>query len=87
MSQSIRNKIYGVVSALIPALVILGLVTADQADQALSLTDNGLALATAVIAWGTNVMAFVKSLPSKVAVVPVPVAEVETVNGRSVNVT
>lgn len=69
LSQKTRNKIYGVVASLVPVAVILGFATSDQADQALSLTDNGLALAAAVLTWGTTVLAFVKSLPSKVRTV------------------
>jgi hypothetical protein len=80
VSQALRNKIYGVASALIPVAVILGFVTADQADQALNFTDTGLTLAIAVFTWASNVLAFVKSLPSKVTTIPVPAAQVASVN-------
>lgn len=87
MSQNLRNKLYGLAVTLLPAAVILGWISGDQSDQALVLVDNGLGIAAAAIAWVTNVIAFAKSLPSRVTTINVPqddVAQVVTRSGGTV---
>lgn len=80
MSQETRNKIYALGAALAGVLVIAGVVDQASSDVALGLFDNGLEVATSVAFLATNVLAFVKSLRSKVTVIDVPKADVLSVN-------
>jgi hypothetical protein len=79
VSQSLRNKIYATAAALIGVAVTLGFFAPEDADTALGLLSQVLDVAATVLALGTAVLAFVKSLPSKVTTIPVPAAEVDSV--------
>ena len=76
MSQELRNKIYGVIGALGTIALAFGLATAEDIDTITDLLskllDSGVEIATT----GAALLAFFKSLPSKVTVIEAPRAEV-----------
>lgn len=79
MSQTIRNRVYAVVTSLLSVALVFGFIDQVGADEAMSLVDqlvtlgvNGVGLATAILAW-------VKSRPSTTATLPVPEKEVDAV--------
>lgn len=80
MSQEARNKIYALGVAAFGLAVILGVVDQTNADVALGLFNSTLDVIVIVIGLVTNIIAFVKSLTSKVTTVEVPKANVESVN-------
>lgn len=69
MNQVLRNKIYGVASAVFLVLVVLGVVDQAQADQATTLLNALLDQADALVGLGVSILAFLKSLPSKVTTI------------------
>jgi len=78
VSQSLRNKIYGVVAGVFGLLVVLGAVDQATSDEATSLATAALDLAEPVIGLVTALLAFVKSLPSRVTVIDKPKHAVES---------
>lgn len=79
MKQELRNKIYAVIGAVAVILSTIGYITAADAEQALAFADRGLELASQVILLGATIMAYIKSRPSKVTTIELPVADVRTV--------
>jgi hypothetical protein len=79
MTQSVRNKIYGVAVAVFGVLALLGFIDEAQRDEAESLLNAILEQADALIGLGVSVLAFVKSLTSKVTTIEAPNAEVAVV--------
>jgi hypothetical protein len=79
VSQELRNKIYAVATALFGILLVLGIWDQASADEATRLLDAVLAIVPEAVGLFTSIVAFVKSLPSRVATVNVPKAEVEGV--------
>lgn len=69
MSQSVRNKIYGVVAAGLSIAVVLGVVDQATSDEATTIVTAILDQAEVIAGLVTTVIAFVKSLPSRVTVV------------------
>lgn len=69
MSQSVRNKIYGVVAAGLSIAVVLGVVDQVTADEATTIVNALLDQAEVIAGLVTTVIAFAKSLPSRVTVV------------------
>lgn len=87
MSQELRNKIYGVVTGVFGVLVTLGVVDQVTSDQATTITTAGLDLAPEVIGFLSTLLAFVKSLPSRVTTLETPKAAVAEVVDPYGNVT
>jgi hypothetical protein len=84
MSQELRNKIYGTVTGVFGLLVTLGVVDQATSDQATTITTAGLDLAPEVIGFLSSLLAFVKSMPSRVTTLETPkhhVAEVVDPHG------
>lgn len=76
MTQELRNKIYGVVASVGIIAVLLGLVTQTNSDTAQSLLTQAVDLVAQVSALVAVIIAFIKSMPSKVTVIDVPKAAV-----------
>lgn len=79
MSQETRNKIYAVAGSIGAIAVALGLIGQSDADTALGLVDQGLTIAGSVLTLASTVIAFVKSLPSRVTTIDLPRHKVEAV--------
>lgn len=79
MSQATRNVIYGAVTGIFGVLVILGVVDKATQDQAINILNAGLDLVPQVIGFATALLAFIKSLPSKVTTINVPRSIVDKV--------
>ena len=79
MKQELRNKIYGVAAAVGTILATIGYLSVAESEQALSFVDRGLDIVSLAILLGGNVLAFIKSRPSKVTTIELPVADVRTV--------
>ena len=69
MTQATRNKIYGVVAAVLTVLVTLGVVDQATSDEATTLANAVLDQAEGVLGLVAAITAFVKSLPSRVSTV------------------
>lgn len=83
--QEIRNKIYGVAAPLGTILVTLGATDAGTVEEGTQLLDQALTLGGAGILLFGTILAFVKSLPSRVTTINVPankVVEVLKTNGE-----
>lgn len=78
-SQELRNKLYAVLGSIIAILVVLGVVNQATADEALNLATLVLDNVEGILALVGLIVAFVKSLPSKVTTIDVPRADVELV--------
>lgn len=79
MTQETRNKIYGTITGLVGILFLLGVVDKTTSDETEALTTATLDLLPQVLGLGASILAFVKSLPSRVTTVEIPKAEVEAV--------
>lgn len=79
MSQATRNKIYAVVAAIVGVVATLGFFTQDDSTVILGLTEQGLDLASQIIAFVALVIATVNSLVSRVTTVKVAKENLDSV--------
>jgi hypothetical protein len=69
MSQAVRNKVYGVIAAGLSIAVVLGFVDEATSNEATSLVNAVLDQVEVIAGLVASILAFVKSLPSRVTVV------------------
>jgi|GEM_PF-4700664 len=69
MSQGTRNKVYGVVAAGLTIAVVLGVIDETTSNEATTLVNALLDQYEAIAGLVATVLAFVKSLPSRVKTV------------------
>jgi hypothetical protein len=69
MSQAVRNKVYGVVAAGLSIAVVLGVIDETTSNEATTLVNAVLDQAEVIAGLVTTIIAFVKSLPSRVKTV------------------
>lgn len=68
MSQAVRNKVYGVIAAGLSIAVVLGFIDEATSNEATSLVNAVLDQVEVIAGLVASILAFVKSLPSRVTV-------------------
>lgn len=83
--QKTRNVIYGVVSSLLTILVLFNIITEADQGTLLEFTEQSVDLIGQLIALATSILAFVKSLTSKVTTVEIPARDMPPIEPREIS--
>lgn len=78
MSQKVRNKIYAIIGALLVILTVSGVITIEDKETLLGLSESAMSIIGSVIGLIGAVIAWWKSRTSKVTTIDAPKDRIKT---------